>query len=125
MGEKKTLRIVAEHADGWNAFPLPILQMQQKLDVLRNHCDAAGRDYDAITKQLGICAIVREAAADVETELSQFAAQSGLPLERAPDGDRRDTCSVKAQVIGQIATLYAVAQSGRCTSAIWGGSIPA
>lgn len=83
MGEKKTLRIVAEHADGWNAFPLPVPQMQQKLDVLRSHCDVVGRDYDSITKQLGIRAIVREDPNEVQVELAQFAEQSQLPLERA------------------------------------------
>jgi F420-dependent oxidoreductase-like protein len=83
MGEKKTLRIVAEHADGWNAFPLPVPQMQQKLDVLRSHCDAVGRDYDSITKQLGIRAIVREDPNEVEVELAHFAEQSQLPLDRA------------------------------------------
>ena len=83
MGEKKTLRIVAEHADGWNAFPLPIPQIQQKLDVLRGHCEAVRRDYDAISKQLGIRAIVRQHTTDVENELNHFAEQSHLPLERA------------------------------------------
>jgi F420-dependent oxidoreductase-like protein len=83
MGEKKTLRIVAEHANGWNAFPLPIPQIQQKLDVLRGHCEAARRDYDAIRKQLGIRAIVRHDSTDVESELKHFAEQSHLPLERA------------------------------------------
>jgi F420-dependent oxidoreductase-like protein len=29
MGEQKTLRLVAEHADGWNAFPMPVPQIQQ------------------------------------------------------------------------------------------------
>jgi len=83
MGEKKTLRIVAEHADGWNAFPLPIPQMREKLDVLRNHCVAVGRDFDSISKQLGIRAIVREDPNEVEAELAHFAEQSQLPLDRA------------------------------------------
>ena len=83
MGEKKTLRIVAEHADGWNAFPLPIPQMREKLDVLRDHCTAVGRDFDSISKQLGIRAIVREDPNEVEAELAHFAEQSQLPLDRA------------------------------------------
>ena len=83
MGEKKTLRIVAEHADGWNAFPLPIPQMREKLDVLRDHCAAVGRDFDSISKQLGIRAIVREDPNEVEAELAHFAEQSQLPLDRA------------------------------------------
>ena len=83
MGEKKTLRIVAEHADGWNAFPLPIPQMREKLDVLRDHCAAVGRDFDSISKQLGIRAIVREDPNEVEDELARFAEQSQLPLDRA------------------------------------------
>ncbi len=82
MGEKKTLRIVAEHADGWNAFPLPIPQMREKLDVLRDHCAAVGRDFDSISKQLGIRAIVRKDPNEVEAELAHFAEQSQLPLER-------------------------------------------
>jgi alkanesulfonate monooxygenase SsuD/methylene tetrahydromethanopterin reductase-like flavin-dependent oxidoreductase (luciferase family) len=83
MGEKKTLRVVAEHADGWNAFPLPVPQLQQKLDVLRGHCEAVGRDYDAITKQLGFRPIVREDSTELEAELTRFAQQSELSLERA------------------------------------------
>ena len=82
MGEKKTLRIVAEHADGWNAFPLSIPQMREKLDVLRDHCAAVGRDFDSISKQLGVRAIVREDPNEVEAELALFAERSQLPLER-------------------------------------------
>ena len=83
MGEQKTLRVVAEHADGWNAFPAPIPQLQHKLDVLRAHCDAVGRDYDAIRRQMGHNVIVRADAAQVEAEVARFAAQRGLPLEQA------------------------------------------
>jgi F420-dependent oxidoreductase-like protein len=47
-GEKKTLRLVAQYADACNIFPGP--DMAHKLDVLRAHCDAVGRDYDEIQK---------------------------------------------------------------------------
>ena len=47
-GEKKTLRLVAKYADACNIFAGP--EAARKLDVLRAHCDEAGRDYDAIEK---------------------------------------------------------------------------
>ncbi|PZF79296.1 LLM class F420-dependent oxidoreductase [Jiangella anatolica] len=47
-GEKKTLRLVAQYADLCNLFDTP--DLPRKLDVLRQHCDDVGRDYDEITK---------------------------------------------------------------------------
>jgi alkanesulfonate monooxygenase SsuD/methylene tetrahydromethanopterin reductase-like flavin-dependent oxidoreductase (luciferase family) len=47
-GERKTLRLVARYAQACNLFPSP--ELPRKLDVLRAHCDAEGRDYDDITK---------------------------------------------------------------------------
>ena len=47
-GERKTLRLVAQYAQAANLFPGP--NLARKLDVLRAHCDAVGRDYDEITK---------------------------------------------------------------------------
>ena len=47
-GEKKTLRLVAQYADACNLFATP--DLPHKLDVLRGHCDALGRDYDEIQK---------------------------------------------------------------------------
>ncbi|WP_335936488.1 LLM class F420-dependent oxidoreductase [Streptomyces sp. PTD5-9] len=47
-GEQKTLRLVARYADACNLYPSP--DLADKLDVLRRHCDAEGRDYDAIEK---------------------------------------------------------------------------
>ena len=47
-GERKTLRLVARYADACNLFPGP--DLARKLDVLRAHCEAEGRDYDEITK---------------------------------------------------------------------------
>ena len=47
-GERKTLRLVAQYADACNIGFTP--ESARKLDVLRGHCDAVGRDYDEIEK---------------------------------------------------------------------------
>ncbi|MFF5230784.1 LLM class F420-dependent oxidoreductase [Dactylosporangium sp. NPDC000521] len=49
-GEKKTLRLVAKYADACNLFGSTPEEVAAKLDVLRAHCDAEGRDYDEIVK---------------------------------------------------------------------------
>jgi F420-dependent oxidoreductase-like protein len=51
-GEKKTLRLVAKYADSCNLFGAGTDAVRHKLDVLRGHCDAEGRDYDAIEKTI-------------------------------------------------------------------------
>lgn len=52
MGEKKTLRLVAQYGDACNLFGIGVDEMRHKLDVLRRHCDDVGRDYDTIEKTL-------------------------------------------------------------------------
>ena len=47
-GERKTLRFVAKYGQACNLFPGP--DLARKLDVLRAHCQAEGRDYDEILK---------------------------------------------------------------------------
>jgi F420-dependent oxidoreductase-like protein len=47
-GERKTLRLVARYAQACNLFPGP--ELSRKLDVLRAHCQAEGREYDDIEK---------------------------------------------------------------------------
>jgi alkanesulfonate monooxygenase len=47
-GERKTLRLVAQYAQACNLFAGP--DLEHKLEVLRRHCDAVGRDYDEIEK---------------------------------------------------------------------------
>jgi F420-dependent oxidoreductase-like protein len=49
-GERKTLRLVAQYAQACNLFPGP--ELEHKLDVLRRHCEAVGRDYDQIEKTI-------------------------------------------------------------------------
>src|SRR5213595_2778619 len=58
-GEQKTLRLVARYADACNLRPGP--EIPKKLEVLRQHCEAEGRDYDAIEKT---CAFAFEVGED-------------------------------------------------------------
>lgn len=52
MGERRTLRLVAEYADACNLFDIPDggKTIRHKLAVLARHCDAVGRSYDEIER---------------------------------------------------------------------------
>jgi F420-dependent oxidoreductase-like protein len=51
-GEKKTLKLVARYADACNLFGGETDVVAHKLDVLKGHCDAEGRDYAEIEKTI-------------------------------------------------------------------------
>lgn len=51
MGPKKTLRMVAQYADACNFFEgAGDERVQQAIDVLQEHCDSLGRNYNEIEK---------------------------------------------------------------------------
>ena len=49
-GEQLSLKVVAKHADWWNADWCDPPTYARKLDVLRQHCKTVGRDCDSIVK---------------------------------------------------------------------------
>jgi F420-dependent oxidoreductase-like protein len=51
MGEKRTLRLVAQYADACNLFlSMGLDVVRSKLSVLKKHCETLGRDYAEIEK---------------------------------------------------------------------------
>ena len=52
-GERKTLRLVAEHGDMWHAFG-DVDTYRHKDEVLRGHCEAVGRDHSEIERTWGV-----------------------------------------------------------------------
>lgn len=55
VGEQKTLRLVATHADGWHAlFPDHPGQLEPKVEALRRWCDEAGRAPTEIEWGVGV-----------------------------------------------------------------------
>lgn len=64
-GERRTLRLVAEYADEWNATLAAHDTYDQKTEALVRHCEAVGRDPDTIQRSMMIGHIVGKDAADV------------------------------------------------------------
>jgi F420-dependent oxidoreductase-like protein len=63
-GERKTLRLVARYGDACNLFAGDEALVRHKLAVLREHCEAEGRPYEAIEKTTigGLPPITRDGA---------------------------------------------------------------
>ncbi|MCU1466690.1 MAG: class F420-dependent oxidoreductase [Actinomycetia bacterium] len=85
-GERKTLRLVAKYADACNLFASGPDEIAHKLDVLRGHCDAEGRDYDTITKTM----LSRSDPSDVDGVVEEMRGYAKLGIDKAifvPSGD--------------------------------------
>jgi probable F420-dependent oxidoreductase len=54
-GERITLRLVAQHADGWHAgFPDEPTELEPKIEVLERWCAEVGRDPTEIERGVGV-----------------------------------------------------------------------
>jgi F420-dependent oxidoreductase-like protein len=81
-GERRTLRIAAQHADGWNTFLTSEAEYRHKLDVLAGHCADVGRDPDAIRKQLVFRAVLGEDEAEAGERARERASSLGVGEEQ-------------------------------------------
>ena len=79
-GERKTLRMVAQYADGCNLFG-DAERAAHLLGVLGGHCEDVGRDPAEITKTSMISIAIAETEAGVQAKLDAMRA-AGLPEER-------------------------------------------
>jgi F420-dependent oxidoreductase-like protein len=87
-GEKKTLRLVAKYADSCNLFPGP--DLARKLDVLREHCDREGRDYDTIEKTAVFVFDLGERGERVGETIDQLRSMAALGIQVVHGGLRDD-----------------------------------
>jgi alkanesulfonate monooxygenase SsuD/methylene tetrahydromethanopterin reductase-like flavin-dependent oxidoreductase (luciferase family) len=83
-GEKKTLRTVAKYADQWNAGG-PVDVLAHKVEVLRGHCEAVGRDIAEIEMTVGCKPIIRSRAEDADAVW-----RSQMDANRTPMADVLD-----------------------------------
>ena len=82
MGERKTLRLVAEYGDACNLFDIPDggETIARKLEVLARHCEAVGRPFGAIEKTVSTRLNPGESA---EQFAERCAALAALGLDHA------------------------------------------
>ncbi len=78
-GEQRTLRLVARYADACNLRPGP--QIPKKLEVLRQHCEAEGRDYEAIEKTCMFAFDVGEDGSKVDELIGQLRWLASIGIE--------------------------------------------
>ena len=85
-GEKKTLRTVAKYADMWNAMG-PLDVMAHKVDVLKGHCDAVGRDVNEIEFTLGVKFTIRDSKEEADRVWRAAMEHNRTPMADVADDD--------------------------------------
>ncbi|MBW8729463.1 MAG: LLM class F420-dependent oxidoreductase [Terrabacter sp.] len=107
-GEKKTLRMVAQYAQACNLFDSP--DLAHKLEVLRGHCEALGRDYDEIEKTVMGPVDPGPDGANVDATLEHLRDLAGLGVTHVQlgvgDGSRTDVLElIGERIIPEAATF--------------------
>jgi alkanesulfonate monooxygenase SsuD/methylene tetrahydromethanopterin reductase-like flavin-dependent oxidoreductase (luciferase family) len=86
-GRKKTLRTVAKYADIWNAQGLPS-EVREHDGVLRQHCEAVGRDEREIERSSNLWCVVRDSEAVARRDWASYMERNRAPLEKSLEPSR-------------------------------------
>lgn len=119
-GEKVTLKLVAEKADMWNNLAGYQDNLGHKVDVLKSHCDVAGRDFGDITvSQQCLVTIARtaeEAGPMADSAQRIFGGHMGNPKgELAITGTAEQCCEAIQKHIDLGCTMFVMEFFGKDT----------
>jgi alkanesulfonate monooxygenase SsuD/methylene tetrahydromethanopterin reductase-like flavin-dependent oxidoreductase (luciferase family) len=108
-GPKKTLGIVARHADEWNKSGGSPEGVAESLDILRERCAEVGRDYASIKKSVMVWMHIRDREGDAMDVHRAIRVAAGFP----PASDRGalalpTTAGTIEQVAAAVRTYEAV-----------------
>ncbi len=103
-GEKKTLRVVARFADEWNWFGT-VESFRSKLEILRAHCGAVGRDFAEIEPSWAGEMRVTGSAAEKTKVLEEMSARRNQP---AADVEANCLVGSPSEIEARIRTYEAV-----------------
>jgi F420-dependent oxidoreductase-like protein len=98
-GEKKTLRMVAQYADGCNLFAPDAERARHLLDVLEAHCERLGRDPGEITKTGMGGYVIAETTEAARAKMQRLVQDGLMPPQRA-----EMTLAADPDTIGEHAT---------------------
>jgi F420-dependent oxidoreductase-like protein len=100
-GEQLTLRLTAEYADSWNIPGADPDEYQHKLDVLRDHCEDVGREYEEIEKTVTHSAMIREETEAAHDAFEEY--ERDTDAGPAPREDFRGLVGTPAEVADLVA----------------------
>jgi F420-dependent oxidoreductase-like protein len=118
QGEKKTLRLMAEHAEMAN-FTSGFDELPRKLEVLAAHCADVGRDPSTINKT-GLSTVIHAGTQEEAEQLrNDFLRARGMDWDRLDDG-MRDLLSSRLVIGGpdavgeRVQAMIALGLDGVC-----------
>ncbi len=86
LGEKRTLKLVADHADGWNAAYLSPEEFGRLNDVLNHWCEEESRDPKSIRRGVNVMFNLGVDEEDVERQRRQIVEDWGDMAPRISGG---------------------------------------
>jgi alkanesulfonate monooxygenase SsuD/methylene tetrahydromethanopterin reductase-like flavin-dependent oxidoreductase (luciferase family) len=110
-GERRTLRIVARHADAWNGEG-DVATWARRNGILDEHCATVGRDPLAIRRTVGLPpASVRATRAEAVDALANRLIHNGLPAAEALEVAGASPLAGTAAQVADALAAYRVAGS--------------
>jgi F420-dependent oxidoreductase-like protein len=86
LGEKKTLRLVAKHADGWNAAYTSVEKFTRLSGVLDTWCEKLDRDPAKLQRSINLMFNLGTSQAEVDKEREKFVTAWGPAAQRVEGG---------------------------------------
>ena len=91
-GEKVLLRLAAKYADIWNNLAVQQEQIAHKIDVLKRHCDAVGRDPATLTISQQTMVVIGADADDAAAKVAKANKLFGGHLGKGIAGTAEQCC---------------------------------
>ncbi|HEY5681027.1 MAG TPA: TIGR03560 family F420-dependent LLM class oxidoreductase [Pseudomonadales bacterium] len=86
VGEKRTLKLVADYADGWNAAYLSPEEFARVNEVLNHWCEAEARDPASLRRAANVMFNLGMDARDLERQREALQRDWGAMADRVADG---------------------------------------
>jgi alkanesulfonate monooxygenase SsuD/methylene tetrahydromethanopterin reductase-like flavin-dependent oxidoreductase (luciferase family) len=86
MGEKRTLPLVAKHADGWNVPYISPEEFQRLNGVLDDRCNDIGRDPSTVRRSINLTFNLRSTRSEADAELEKQRSFWGPQFSRVSAG---------------------------------------
>jgi F420-dependent oxidoreductase-like protein len=114
-GERVLLRLAARHADIWNNLAVNQPQLAHKVDVLRQHCRAIGRDPASIQVSQQTMVVIGKDAADAHAKTEKARAIYGGHLGAGINGTPAECIDAIRDHAAAGCTMFVIELFGRDT----------